>query len=129
MNNPGLIKSLLAGAAIAAHRIVKFGDADNKVVQASAATDALIGVTELGAENGGVCSFVVEGIAVVEYGGTVTRGQLLTADASGKAVAAAPTATNTVRVIGIAMVSGVSGDLGSVKLAPGSLSNATDGGG
>lgn len=115
MHNPGLIKSLLAGAVIAANRIVKFGADDAHVVQAAAATDASIGVSPLGAEEiGQVCDFATEGLCTVEYGGTVTRGDMLTADANGMAVVAA--AGN--RAIGVAMVSGVAGDLGSVKIAP-----------
>lgn len=117
MHNPGLIKSLRAGAAIAAARIVKFGADDLHIVQAAAATDALIGVTPLGAtEAEQVCDFATEGLCPVEYGGTVTRGAFLTADSQGRAIAA--TAAGQ-RVIGMAMVAGVSGDLGSVKIAPG----------
>jgi len=120
MNNPGLIKALLAGAAIAAHRIVKFGADDAHCLQAAAAADASIGVSDLGAAAGGVCSFITNDIAVVEYGGTVARGALLTSDAQGRAVAAA--AGN--RVIGVAMISGVTGDLGSVKIAPSVMGGA-----
>lgn len=124
MNNPGLIKSLYAGAAIAARRIVKFGADDLHVIQAAAAADSSIGVTDLGAETGDACSFATDGIAIVEYGGNVTRGALLTADSSGRAIAAAPAAGANARVIGVAMVSGVSGDLGSVKIAPSSMQGA-----
>src|SRR5688572_5294451 len=112
MNNPALTKQLLPGAAIAAHRIVKFGAADAHCVQAAAAGDASIGVSDLGAPLGGVCSFITNDIAVVEYGGTITRGAMLTSDADGKAVVS----TAGQRVIGIAMISGVAGDLGSVKI-------------
>lgn len=119
MNNPGLIKSLLAAAVIAPHRIVKFGTDDAHIVQAAAATDASIGVSPLGADTiGQVCDFATEGLATVEYGGAVTRGAFLTSDAQGRAVA---TTTGGARIIGIAMVSGVLGDLGSVKIAPSAL--------
>lgn len=128
MNNPGIIKSLLAGGAVAARRIVKFGSSDSLIVQAAAATDASIGVSELGAAQGQACSFAVDGIAVVEYGGNVTRGAPLTADSDGKAVAAAPAAGTTARVIGYAMVDGVSGDLGSVRIAPSTITTPASGG-
>src|SRR5690606_165407 len=119
MNNPGLIKSLLAAAVILPHRIVKFGTDDAHIVQAAAATDASIGVSPLGADAiGQVCDFATEGLATVEYGGPVTRGALLTYDANRCAVA---TTTGGARIIGIAMVSGVLGDLGSVKIAPSAL--------
>lgn len=122
MNNPGLIKSLLAAAVILPHRIVKFGADDAHIVQAAAATDASIGVSPLGADTiGQVCDFATEGLATVEYGGAVTRGAFLTSDAQGRAVA---TTTGGARIIGIAMVSGVLGDLGSVKIAPSALGTA-----
>ncbi len=127
MRNEGLQKTLLAGAAVAKNRIVKFGSSDTAVVQASAATDLLIGVSDsLGAASGDPIDIILDGIALVEYGGNVTRGQLLTADADGKAVAAAPAATASARVIGVAMLSGVSGDIGSVMLSTGSVTNGAN---
>lgn len=122
MANPVLTKSFTAEGAIGKFRIVKFGSGDGAVVQAAAATDALMGVADaLGAESGRRADVIVQGVAEVEYGGNVTRGALLTADADGKAVAAAPAAGANCRVIGVAMVSGVSGDIGSVLVSPGSM--------
>lgn len=128
MRNEGLIKTFTAGAAIAARRIVTFdGTDDGEVIQAAAATGLLIGVSDLSAASGERVDVVLSGVAVVEYGGNVTQGALLTADADGKAIAAAPTAELTYRVIGVAMVGGVSGDLGSVLISHSGVSNATDG--
>ncbi|MFA5825837.1 MAG: capsid cement protein [Gallionellaceae bacterium] len=136
MSNPILIKSGKAEGAIAAHRIVKFGAADGGVLQASAATDAMFGVSaELSALTGERCDVIKLGDADVEYGGAVTRGDELTADADGKAITAtrhthtentaaayaqnAATGTATLpRIIGVANVSGVLGDIGSVAIAP-----------
>jgi len=118
MANKMLVKGYIAGGVIAAYRIVKFGSSDTAAVQAAAATDSLIGVSELGATaSGNSVSVIVEGIARVEYGGNVTRGQLLTSDANGKAVAAAPAAGVNNRVVGVAQVSGVSGDIGGVQIS------------
>jgi len=111
----GFAKTFLAGAAIAAARIVKHGANDAQAIQAAAAGDASIGVSDLAAEAGRQVDVFMDGVVTVEYGGAVTRGALLTSDATGRAVAAA--AGN--RVIGVAMVSGVAGDLGSVRLSPG----------
>lgn len=136
MSNPVLIKSGNAEAAIAARRIVKFGAADGGVLQAAAATDAMFGVsTDIPAALGERCDVIKLGDADVEYGGNVARGDELTADASGRAVTAArhthtenaaaayvqnaATGTATLqRIIGIANVSGVLGDIGSVAIAP-----------
>ena len=105
-----------AGGAVSPHRIVKYGDADGKVVQSAAAGDAHVGISgRATAAAGGRVEIARAGIADVEFGGNVTRGALLTADADGKAVAAA----DGNRVIGIAEVSGIDGDIGQVLVAPG----------
>lgn len=128
MANEGLVKTYTSGAVIVKRRIVKFSSSDGVVVQASAATDALVGVSDLIAAgtSGDPVDIIRSGVALVEYGGNVTRGAPLTADSDGKAVAAAPTATNSVRIIGFAEVSGVAGDIGKVFIAPGSVSNAAN---
>ncbi|MFE0757198.1 DUF2190 domain-containing protein [Inquilinus sp. NPDC058860] len=114
MRNHGLIKTFFAAAAFAGYRIVKFGADDDTVALATAAADKSIGVVDmLGASAAGLsCDVVLTGVAEVEYGGPVTRGDDLTADAQGRAVIAA--AGN--RVIGKAMATGVLGDIGSVLI-------------
>ena len=123
--NPDLFLTFTAGGAITGNRFVKFGSGDRLIVQAAAATDAILGVSDLTSaqdENVDVC---LTGIFPVTYGGNVTRGDLLTSDSSGRAIVAAPAAGVNHRIAGIAMVSGVSGDLGSVRLSPGSVQGAT----
>ena len=124
--NPLLIKNFRAAAAIAAFRIVKFDAADNDVVQAAAATDASIGVCVQpgGAASGARCDVALVGLAEVEFGGNVTRGGPVTADADGKAVAAAPAQGVNNRIIGYAMKSQASGDIGSIRLAPSVMQGA-----
>ncbi|MBF8271561.1 MAG: DUF2190 protein [Magnetococcales bacterium] len=117
--NPILTKAFTAGATVNPWRVVKFDSADGTVIQAAAATDALLGVANnLGAAAGNRVDVCLSGIAEVEFGGAVTRGALLTSDANGKAVAAAPAAGANNRAIGVAMVSGVSGDIGTVLINP-----------
>lgn len=120
MRNEGLVKTYFAGAAIAAHRIVApNGTDDLTVIQAAAATSKSIGVSDLGADaSGDRVDVIISDIALVEYGGNVAEGDPLTADADGKAVVAAPAVGANVRVIGFATVNGVSGDIGSVRIAP-----------
>ena len=51
-----------AGGAVAPYRIVKFGDADGKVVQSAAAADAHVGVSgRASAESGARVEFAVAG--------------------------------------------------------------------
>lgn len=120
MANQVLARNYTAGAAISPFRIVKMGSNDGEVVQAAAATDLLMGVTgELGPASGERIDIQKIGIARIEFGGTVTRGNAVTSDANGKAVAAAPAAGANARIIGFAEVSAVSGDIADVFIAPG----------
>lgn len=120
--NRMLTKTYVAGAAIAAHRIVAFGASDDEVVQASAATDALIGVAaELPVPAEARVDVHHVGIVEIEFGGNVARGALVTANANGQAVAAAPAAGANAAVIGRALVSAVNGDIAPVLLAPGQV--------
>lgn len=83
----GMQKAFKAGAAVGANRIVKFDADDDHVIQATGARDGMIGVAQhaaQAAEDGVRVMFT--GITDVVYGGPVTRGDLLTADADGKAV-------------------------------------------
>ncbi len=120
MANTLLNKNYVAEAAVSPYRIVKFGTSDGNVVQSAAAADAHIGVMEsVGPALGERCDVVKSGIADVEFGGTVTRGAPVTADASGRAIAAAPAAGSNVRIIGFAEVSAVLGDIAPILVAPG----------
>jgi hypothetical protein len=125
MANLILAKNYVAGGPIAAHRIVAFGAADGVVVQAASAADLLIGATELPVETGERVDIVRVGLADIEFGGTVTRGQPVTADASGKAVAATY-GTTAVRSLGIAEVSAVAGDIAPVLIVPALLTPDTN---
>jgi len=111
-----LVKGYSAGAAITARKIVKFGAADNTVIQATAATDLLLGVAQpdLDTASGDTCDVHLAGIVEVKAGGTIARGDMVTSDANGDAVA---TTTAANRVLGIAEVSGVANDIITVILS------------
>lgn len=113
-----LQKGYTAGGTITARRFVKFGAADGAVIQAVAATSAIIGVqSELSIVAGERASVAMVGnIEDVDFGGTITRGDPLTSDANGKAIKATTTGQF---IAGFAEVSGVSGDIGTVILSPG----------
>lgn len=113
---PILIKNYVAAAAVPAYTIARM-NVGGAVARAAAATDAILGITsEIDAEAGGRCDVILAGIAPVIYGATVTAGALLTADASGRAIA---TTTANDRYIGIALVDGVVGDRGSCLVSQG----------
>lgn len=114
-----LSKNLKAEAAVPRRRIVKFGAGDDLVLLGAASTDKVFAVsTEIDAAIGERCDVQLVGVAEVEYGGNITRGDYLTSDAVGRAVAAAPGAGVNASIIGQAMVSGVLGDIGATTIAP-----------
>lgn len=113
---PGLITAHVAEAAITAYSIVKHGTDDGEVLLADDDDELLIGVSsEIASEIGEHTDVIRGGLAPVIYGGTVAAGALLTADATGRAVA---TTTAGAWVVGFAEVSGVVGDRGSVFVQP-----------
>lgn len=124
MSTPTLIKNYTAGTGgVREGRIVKFGAADYEVVEAAAAADLLIGV---GAQPGEAaagerCDVIHQGIAKVIAGGTITRGALVTSNASGQAVAAVPSAGANNRIIGIALTAAVANDVFPILLTQGSV--------
>ena len=123
--NPILTKNYTSGAAVAASRFVKIGAADNEVIQAVDSAVSIIGVSEqVGVSQADFdagkkrIDVVHLGIACVELGGTVTRGDWLTADATGRGVAANLAAAGAIHVGGQAFVSGVVGDIILVRVQP-----------
>jgi len=118
LNIPGIIKNFTAETAIGQYRAVAFGSTDGSVVQGAAVTDLLIGVCAqpAGGAIGERVDVVMDGITEIEYGGTVTRGALLTTDSLGRAVVAAPASGVVNNLIGRAAESGVLGTIGSVIL-------------
>ncbi len=114
------IKNFIAEEAMAAFTIAKFGADDLHVVPAAAVADKLIGVTtDIPAIVGERCDVQLGGAVDVRYGGTVARGDLLTTDSTGRAVSAAPAAGTNNRVVGVALMSGVVGDVGKMMIAQG----------
>lgn len=121
--NPGLVKTFTTGAAaVAAYTIVAHGDAAGTVVGASAAGDAMFGVTQqLGAGAGQRVDVCLGGLPEVLCGGAVAAGDPLTADAESRAVKAAPAPGAQVRIIGFAMMDAVAGDIVPFQFAPGAV--------
>lgn len=114
----GLEKSVKCTAAIAtAFLIAKFGADDDTLSQATAATESLIGIFQhtTSAANEEV-RVALDGISKVKLGGTVTRGDRLTSDAAGKAVAIGAVAGTNYNSIGTALASGVADDIIPVLL-------------
>lgn len=120
--NPLLYKAFLAGAAIAARRVVKFSAAET-VIQSAAAGDFHVGVSsDIAAASGENVEVMTHGIALAEAGAAITIGTLLTADASGRVITAAPAAGVNNRHVGIALEAATAaGDIIRVLLSQGSV--------
>jgi hypothetical protein len=117
-----LIRNYTADGATSAYRIAKPGSDDGLAAQASAATDALFGIfDELAHDDGERADVIRAGACLIQLGGTVTRGDWLTANSDGKAVKAAPDAGSNVSVIGRAEVSGKDADIVPHILAIGQI--------
>ena len=98
------------------------GTADGTVVQASGATAPIIGVSdELDAAADERVDVHVLGVARVVAGGTLSRGTLVTSDAQGRAVAAAPSTGANAYVAGVVLVAAAAGDIVPVLLTPGNV--------
>tara|TARA_B100000965_G_scaffold392723_2_gene402603 strand:- start:786 stop:1166 length:381 start_codon:yes stop_codon:yes gene_type:complete len=121
----GDITTKSAEADIAAFRLTKFGTADESVVAATDGSAFIAGVNgELDVKTGEPADIVRSGIPLVQFGGTVTKGDPLTAGADGKAVKAEPAAGANVFIAGYAEVDGVDGDIGEYLALPGVLQGA-----
>lgn len=130
-----LTKNFRADSAVTKYRIITKGTAEDDAAQASAATQPLYGIAQETVADNAMVDVALSGISYVEYGGTVTQGDTLTTDASGRAVvatrhthtentAAAYTqnattgAGSSVYTIGIAMANGVLSDIATVLIQP-----------
>ncbi|SON55810.1 hypothetical protein HDIA_2269 [Hartmannibacter diazotrophicus] len=115
----GHIQTFLAAEAITGKRLVAF-DASGAVVGAVADTDPLVGVSDaVGADEGGNCDVHMTGQVPVTAGGAIAYGDPVTSDAQGRAVVAAPSAGDQVRVAGYATTNAtLAGDIVQLFLAP-----------
>ena len=118
MRNEFFTKGFAAGAAITAQSIVKLGAADNTVILCTAAPAQPIGISDaLGAAAAGdIVDVIMYGIASLKIAGTITRGGAVMSNGSGLGIAHVVGATTP--IVGIALDSGVTGDVISVQLAP-----------
>ncbi len=111
-----LITNHVADGAVKAHRIVIHGAKAGQAKEASDATKPPIGVSHaIDAADDARLDVHREGIAEIEYGGTVAAGDCLKATADGKAVS---TTTANDWCVGVADRAGVTGDIGSAHVRP-----------
>ena len=94
------VKSFIAAVDLAEHTPVKFGTG-GKVTKATAATDAVIGVTDNAVKAGKAVDVIIQGVGHVIVDGACDYGDLLVAATDGKAtVFDATNLEGTVTVIG-----------------------------
>lgn len=115
---PLLAITMVASGAILPYRICAATATDDELKQGASSAEKLFGVSgQIGAEAGEPIDVHVAGIVPVTYGGNVAAGDLLTTDATGRAVVA----TDGARVIGLAAENGDADTLGSMLIAPSKL--------
>jgi Uncharacterized conserved protein (DUF2190) len=95
--------------------------ADFAVVLAAAGTDQVVGVIKEENTSGNPVTVQYGGISKVLAGGTISAGNRLTSDGSGKAVA---TTTAGDKVFGVALMAADSGDIISVLLVTGHVATS-----
>lgn len=108
--HPTLIKSFVANAAIGATIFVAAHAERRKAVAASGSASKLYGVSDLGADAGGMVDVKVGGSATIRAGGTIAAGDYVTSDAQGRAIVAVA-GVAVVQVGGRALEPAVEGDL------------------
>lgn len=115
MNYP-LIKAYVAEEATGQFLIAKQGTQDNQILKADSATASIIGVVCQPGEVavGDTTDVTIMGEGEVMLGGSVSAGSSITSDANGKAV----TASAGNRAVGMALESGVSGDVVRCLVSP-----------
>lgn len=109
-----LIKGYIAAASIRARRVVRL--VDGQVQEGSSSHNAVIGISDNPAAQGGVCSVVMAGITEAVAGGAIEEGMHLTTGDGGVVLEA----SSNKAIIGIALSDAVADDLVSVAI---SLSN------
>jgi hypothetical protein len=121
---PILIRNFVAGSGgVAERQIVRLGAADGEVVATTAVTDTPIGVSvQPGtAAQGHRVDVAIAGVVEVTAGGSISRGDYLTTNGSGLAVAAAPASGVNNGIVGIALMSAAPGDIIPALLAQGRI--------
>ncbi|MFZ6687512.1 DUF2190 family protein [Undibacterium sp. SXout11W] len=118
-----LAKNHVADMTIPKFRLVKHGTGDDRITLATSSTDFIIGVTmDIDAAINERSDVHLAGIAYVEASAAITRGALITADAIGRAVTAAPAAGVNASVVGRALESAsAAGDVIRVMLSIGQI--------
>ncbi len=127
MYNQAKIVPFVANTTVSGRTIVQVTSADKQVSPADASSNILGVSAELDKVAGEVVDVIVDGVAEVKAGGTITRGDFLTADANGNAITLTDALMQGGRkyVLGLALDSGVSGDYISVLVAPSVTGKAT----
>ena len=122
MAQPGFIRNFSSEDVIPANRLVVVSAAaDFQVEPAVDASAVFVGVTEQGTDNHLRVDVVMTQSAPVEFGGDIAAGDLIVADADGKAIAldlANFVGETQVYVAGWVMEDGEAGVIGDVFLNP-----------
>lgn len=114
-NKPGqtIWAKATTGGLSNAYRFVKWVTGLEEVAQCDTAGETPLGVIQNSADESESLAVVLDGIVLIELGGTVANGAEIMTDASGRAV----TATESNAVAGTLIKGGDVGEIGSLRLA------------
>jgi hypothetical protein len=115
------IRNYEIGAPITKGRIVAYTAVERRVEKANTTTKSICGVTDQDSTTNGRLDVIKCGPALVEFGGPIDVGDILVADAEGRAVEfnkAPLTEDATCWILGVAEETGVLGSFGIVYVNP-----------
>jgi Uncharacterized conserved protein (DUF2190) len=120
MARPGLTFSYTAEMALPARRFVKHGAADGRVTLATDGAVPILGAAEqIPTKIGFTVDVIHTECAVIEAGAAVARSSVVSSDATGRAIVAAPAAGVNMWAAGVALEAATAaGDLIRILLAP-----------
>lgn len=119
----GFMQVYDAEDTIAPSRIVAHGATDGGAVQATSATDPIMGVsdTQVTRDAGQRVDVIKSGLAPVQLGGAVDPGDPVTSDVFGLGIKADPATAFNARIVGWAEQGGVKDDIIDVFVIPGQI--------
>lgn len=117
-------ESFTTAAAVSAYRGLELTASMTAQHSSTAGLNPVVAIsTEAQATVGAQVPGAVDGTPMIEYGGTITAGDIIRCDNAGKAVKIAATGEDYLWSIGVALSSGVSGDIKAILFRPNQASD------
>lgn len=121
LSKPEFVRTFVFDAAIGKNRFASASASNDLSGIIATASTLVIGATVEASDANNAAAVALGGVVKVVAGGTITRGDRVASDANGAAVSITIAASGTTLryIAGVALQSGVSGDIIEVLLQPG----------